>query len=258
VSDEVDDVEGAVDEVYGSDLDDFVAARNRLAKSLRDAGRRDEADRVAKLRKPSVGAWVLNQLSRTHRRDVDLLLDAGHRLREAQAGVLGGADKSTFEKARKTEADAIRRLTREAEKRLRTRGAVNSSVLAQIAESLRAAAISPTGRELLARGRFTQPSRSEGFDIVSELAGTSPSGERRPSSNQAGKQAELRDARAAVKRAKESLKAAERDEREARRHADRLGREADAAGLAAAKATARVEQAAENVRAAEARLKARE
>ncbi|MFP5299542.1 MAG: ATP-binding cassette domain-containing protein, partial [Actinomycetota bacterium] len=39
-------------ELYGVDPDAFVDARNRLAKELRAGGRRDEAARVAKLRKP--------------------------------------------------------------------------------------------------------------------------------------------------------------------------------------------------------------
>src|SRR6266536_1742685 len=93
----------AIDELYGADLDDFVAERARLAKGLREEGDGAGAQTMAKLRKPSVAAWILNQLARRNRREVDLLLDAGHRLREAQAGALSGAERDAFEQARKTE-----------------------------------------------------------------------------------------------------------------------------------------------------------
>ena len=55
------------DDLYGLPLDRFVAERGALAKALRADGRRDEASRVAALRKPSVAAWAVNQLARTQR-----------------------------------------------------------------------------------------------------------------------------------------------------------------------------------------------
>ena len=160
------DLEVATDELYAAGLDEFVSERSRLAKALREAGRTEDAQAFAKLRKPTVPAWVLNQLSRRSRRDVDLLLDAGHRLREAQAVALAGKEKDEFERARKTERDALRTLNKEAERLLiAERGGASASVLNQVGEALRAAAISETGRETLARGRFTEPMRAEGFDV---------------------------------------------------------------------------------------------
>src|SRR6266508_46216 len=88
------DLEQATDELYAADLDAFVGERARLAKALREAGQTEESQAFAKLRKPTVAAWVLNQLARRNRREVDLLLDAGHRLREAQAGALSGAERA--------------------------------------------------------------------------------------------------------------------------------------------------------------------
>ena len=54
-------------ELYGLPLDRFVAERAALAKSLRSEGQREQADQVAKRRKPSVAAWAVNQLVRTQR-----------------------------------------------------------------------------------------------------------------------------------------------------------------------------------------------
>lgn len=155
-----------LDELYGAPLDEFVAERKRLAQKLGG----DEGKELAKLRKPNVAAWVLNQLARRERRDVDLLLDAGHRLRQAQAGVLRGGEKESFEDARRKESDALKRLTKAAERLLRdARGTASASALAQVGESLRAAAVTEEGREVLARGRFVEPLRASGFDVFAGI-----------------------------------------------------------------------------------------
>lgn len=159
-------LDDALDELYGAPLEDFVAERARLAKKLGG----DEAKELAKARKPNVAAWALNQLARRERRDVDLLLDSGHRLRQAQAGVLRGAEKATFEDARRKETDALKRLTKAAERLLRDqRGAASAAVLQQINEGLRAAAVTEDARELLARGRFTEPPKASGFDAFAGI-----------------------------------------------------------------------------------------
>src|SRR5919197_4436851 len=156
------DAEQALDEIYAAAPEDFVSERKRLVAELKESGLREEAEQLATLRKPSVAAWALNQLSRQSRRDVDLLLDAGYRLREAQAGVLGGSEREAFDQARAAEREALARLTSEAEQLLHARGSASAATLAQIGESLRAAAVSPEGRELLARGRFAQPLETQG------------------------------------------------------------------------------------------------
>jgi len=214
------DLEQATDELYGADLDDFVAERTRLAKELRDAGEKDAAQAFAKLRKPSVAAWALNQLARRSRREVDLLLDAGHRLREAQAGALAGADRDAFEQAQKTERDALAQLTREAERLLNERGSGSATTLNQISESLRAAAISDEGRELLARGRFVQPLEAQGFDVLGQLAASITPPAKAPARPD---RQEQQRAKQALKDAKDELRAAERQAREAERDAQQKG-----------------------------------
>jgi len=164
-------LEEAIDQLYGAGLDAFVAERRRLVDEARGAGDRDAARAIAGLRKPTVAAWVLNQLSRRHRRDVDLILDAGQRLRDAQAGLLAGEEPAGFEDARKTELESLRRLKAHAERLMSSeRGQTSAAVLRQVEESLRAAAVSESGRELLARGRFVEPIRAEGFDVLNQIA----------------------------------------------------------------------------------------
>jgi hypothetical protein len=225
----------AIDELYGADLDAFTAARTRLARALRSEGSRDEAIELQQLRKPTVAAWALNQLARRNRRDVDMLLDAGYRLREAQAAALRGDARESFERARTTERDALRRLNREAERLLREeRGGASPAVLSQINETLRAAAVTEEGRERLARGRFTAPLVPEGFEALAGLVPDTPPPRRVPRPSAADEKRRLREAqkrvreldaaaRAATKRAgelREEWEAAEREAETAREAAD--------------------------------------
>ena len=116
------DLDAAVDELYGADPDEFTARRNELAKELRAEGRRAAAEQVKDLRKPSLAAWAVNQLARRNRREIDLLLDAGHRAREGQRGLLGGADRSGLEQALQAERKALQALHSAARRVLRERG----------------------------------------------------------------------------------------------------------------------------------------
>jgi hypothetical protein len=237
-------LDDAIDRLYGVALAEFVPERAQLVKELRAAGQREDADAVGKLKKPTVAASVLNRLAREHRRDVDLLLDAGHRLREAQAGVLRGDERESFERARKQEVDAMRRLLREAE----SLGA-SGSALAQVEQSLRAAAISEEGRELLARGRFVKPfEATSGFDVVAGLAGDAVASPRPRA--QATKSDERRRARDELKDARARLREAESEARTAAQEVDRLRAELDRAESAAEDAEERVDAARRDVEAA--------
>src|SRR5215207_3575126 len=56
-----------IDALYDVELDRFTVERNDLAKRLRKEGRPDDATAVAALKKPSVAAWITNQLARRNR-----------------------------------------------------------------------------------------------------------------------------------------------------------------------------------------------
>jgi hypothetical protein len=223
----------ALDELYGAPLDEFVAERKRLAQKLGG----EEAKELTKLKKPNVAAWVLNQIARRERRDVDLLLDAGHRLRQAQAGVLRGGEKESFEDARRKEADVVKRLTKAAERLLRdARGTASASALAQINESLRAAAITEEGREVLARGRFVEPLRATGFDAFAGIDVPKPKSPARTKAKAESTADERREAADALRELEHRLHAAERQAekaeklaRAARTDADVLAEEVEAA-----------------------------
>ena len=79
-----------IDALFYLPLTEFTAARNALATRLKKAGRTEDAERVKALAKPSIPAWAVNQLYRTHRIAFDRLLESGERFRKAQTAQLSG------------------------------------------------------------------------------------------------------------------------------------------------------------------------
>jgi len=234
----------ATDELYGVDLDAFVAERTRLARELKASGDDDAAAKLAKLKKPTVAAWALNQLARRHRREVDLLLDAGHRLRQAQEGVVGGADRAAFEQAQRTEREALRRLTQQASALL---GGASSQVLSQLTQTLRAAAVAEDGRELLARGRFTAPLETEGFDVFGALPPSPPAKAKKQAKSQKAND-ELKQARERLRELEEKAKAAERDAARLKGELKKSERAAESARVAVAAAERELKEAQRRAR----------
>jgi hypothetical protein len=80
-SDRSDATSGAAEKLYALPLASFTAERKRLADQLKASGDAEAARAVAKLGKPSVSAWVVNQLHREAREDLDALIEAGQRMR---------------------------------------------------------------------------------------------------------------------------------------------------------------------------------
>jgi hypothetical protein len=73
-----------VDALFKLPLGEFTAARNALVSALKKAGQQTEAVEAKALLKPSVSAWVVNQLYWRHGYLFGRLFDAGERLRLAQ------------------------------------------------------------------------------------------------------------------------------------------------------------------------------
>ncbi|MGZ4666718.1 MAG: hypothetical protein ACXV5Q_17205 [Frankiaceae bacterium] len=77
------DVAEFADELYGLPPEEFTAARNERAKVYRSGGDRKLGAQIAALRKPSTAAWVVNQLARHRRAELDQLIELGATMREA-------------------------------------------------------------------------------------------------------------------------------------------------------------------------------
>jgi hypothetical protein len=78
-------LDAEIDRLYQLPLNDFTAARNALAKQ---AG--GEAGRVRALAKPTVPAWIVNQLYWQERKTWDALISAAQNARSVNRAVLAG------------------------------------------------------------------------------------------------------------------------------------------------------------------------
>src|ERR1019366_6421623 len=68
----------SADDLYGLPLEDFIPERTALVRSLRGEKRREDATKVAGMRKPSVAAWTVNQLDGLLEAAAGLLSSEGH------------------------------------------------------------------------------------------------------------------------------------------------------------------------------------
>src|SRR5512133_3711747 len=171
-------LEHETDRLYGLPLNEFVPARDELAKRRRDQGKRELADDGTGLRKPPVAAWVANRLARECELDVQRLLNAGEALTTAQAEAASGDSPEAFAEARRDEQRALERLAAEARETIAREG-IGAAALGRVLQTLRAASLTSDGRELLKRGRLSEELEPPGFEAISGLVGTTTKPQRR-------------------------------------------------------------------------------
>jgi hypothetical protein len=255
------------DDLYGLPLERFVAERTALAKTLRSHDRREDAARVAKLAKPSVAAWAVNQLVRTQKSAVANLFDAGDELARAQAEVISGrGDARRLRDAASRERAAVSALTEAARGLLSSEGhGLTQITLERVSETLHAAALEPLARAQVKDGCLTRELRHVGLGdsatagVPATVPGrptaradqravlpsaSTPAGAAEPDAGASRRAAE----RAERERAKR-LQSARRAEADARRASERAARELEAA-------RERRDRAAEELSEAEVALKA--
>src|SRR5690348_11159809 len=122
-----------VDALFKLSLEEFTTARNALAARLKKEGHQTEASETKALVKPSVSAWVVNQIYWRHRGLFDRLIEAGDRLRRAQGQLTSDSARESVNVRR----EAVAALTSIAEGLLRG-GHYNSSreVLRRVTSTL--------------------------------------------------------------------------------------------------------------------------
>src|SRR5512139_459250 len=74
----------AVASLFQVPLDQFVAERKRLAAALKAAGDKTGAARLAKLARPPISAWVVDQLWWRAREAFEALFETAQRLRDGK------------------------------------------------------------------------------------------------------------------------------------------------------------------------------
>jgi hypothetical protein len=225
-----------IDRLYGLPLDEFVRQRDELAKRLRRDGEREAADEVKRLRKPSAGAWALNQAVRRRRRETEELLAAGERLRAAHEALLSGGDPAALREAMQEERALASALADCAEAIASETGKSGPALRERVRSTLHAATVDEEAREELATGRFLREREAVGLGpFGAGAAPATPAPRRRerpagaPKGKRSAKDASAREEAAARER-RERLAGAERAVGEAQAALD----EAESAHSAAA------------------------
>jgi hypothetical protein len=175
----VPDLDAELDALYGAPLAEFVGRRKDLERRLRGAGQSELAGAVGGLSKPSLPAWVVNQLARRDPDGVSKLVDAGNQVAAAQRA--GGQAVASATAAHR---EVLQRLTAD----LGEAGgkALSDDVRKRVSATLRNASLDPEARNDLVRGRLAAERSATGFDLLADLDLAS-SRQRKPSTSGARK-----------------------------------------------------------------------
>jgi hypothetical protein len=251
-----------VDTLFAGDPDEFVTARDSLAREVRAEGRADDARAVKALRRPTIAAWALNHVAHTRGGDVDSYLDTSASLRDAQER---SGDAAVLRDLMERHRSLQRTIVDAAIDAIAARGSNAEAARADVQGSLDAAALDPDVGAAVRAGHLSAPATAESafdlFDVTprarpARLA-PSPAAKAvapppRPAAATPRRDVDEQKARAAKARHEAAQKAtatAEARVREARAEVQRLERGLEQARRAAARADRELERA----RAAEAR-----
>jgi hypothetical protein len=157
-----------IDRLYGLPLDEFTRARDELARRARREGDAERAAEIKQLRKPSLPAWVVNQLARQRELDMRRLLQAGEQLAGAQAEAIRAQSGDAFLQARRDEHHALEALAARAREILADAGR-GTAALDRVLATLRAGSLTEDGRALLKSGRLTEELEPPGFEALAGL-----------------------------------------------------------------------------------------
>jgi hypothetical protein len=234
------DTNAPLDRLYGLPLGEFTAARDQLVAELRESGDRDAATRVKKLRRPSVSAWVVNQLVRQHLSEVQELLSVGNDVRKGQRAALSGRGAERIREITTRRRRVVDRLLDGAEDLLTKAGqATSRSTLDKVGDTLMAATVDEEAAEAVRTGRLERElAPASGFET---LAGQIPAPTKSASKR-------VQQARERAQRAQDQARDAELAAKEAEREARRLKQLADQTRLDAERAKRRADGAAKRAR----------
>jgi len=162
-------LEDDIDALFRLPLAEFTSERNTLAARLKKEGRRNDADRVKLLAKPSVSAWAVNQLYWDHREAFDQLMASGRRLRPAQKLRLAGKVTSMRDSL-DARREALVNLSDLATELLRDAGSNPSlDTLRRVTTTLEALSAHALHADGPTPGRLTQDLDPPSFDSLASL-----------------------------------------------------------------------------------------
>jgi hypothetical protein len=164
--------------LYQGPLGEFTAAKQALAKRLKQAGD-ERAGEVKELRKPSLSAWAVNRLFAVEARAMAAFVGAGERARAAQRRVGTGGDPGPLRQALEAiRTDTPRLLARGVELLAAEERAPGEAIVERVRTNLEALALDPEHSPAAARGWLDADLEPPGFEVMAALqvaaSGTKP------------------------------------------------------------------------------------
>lgn len=149
------DVRELSDGLFRLAPEDFVAARDRLARRLRASGRPEDAAAVKRLGRPTRAAWALNQVARRDPVRVRGLLDAARDLRVAQDDALAGGSGTDLRAAQREWRRHVLDVVGDAQQVLASAGAPVNAHVAALTSLVESVAAEPDLADDLGAGRLS-------------------------------------------------------------------------------------------------------
>lgn len=147
----------AADRIYAANPAGFVSVRDGAAKELGKA----DAGAVKRFRKPTLGAWAINQWVRQEQQRMQELIDVGATLREATSNLDGDQVRALTKQRRQLTAAMTTRVRQLASRR---GVSITSSVGEAIEETLTAIMLDPRAAEAAQSGMLLTTLRHTGVD----------------------------------------------------------------------------------------------
>jgi len=154
------DLDAVADELYALAPAQFVAARADVVAAARAAGDKGVASALSTLRKPTLTAWLCNQLVRTHPDVVAAAIALGPELRDATVA----GDRDALRSLARRRTELLTELVGHA--RVIADGhdqAMTAGTQRELESTFTAAAADPAAAELVLAGRLTTALTFEGF-----------------------------------------------------------------------------------------------
>jgi hypothetical protein len=157
---DVGDLDTIADELYALPPDAFVPARDDRVAAARQAGDRELARAVARLRRPTRAAWLANLLARHRAEQLDGLVALAQGLAQAQQELDGDALRALSGQRHR----AVAAMARDAGRLAARHGEpVNDALLRELQGILDAALADPSIAQEVRAGRLTKSVRYSGF-----------------------------------------------------------------------------------------------
>jgi hypothetical protein len=154
------DLEAIADALYALPPDEFVPARDDRVAEARQAGDRELARAIARLRRPTRAAWLANLLARHRTEQLDGLVSLARTLAQAQHDLDGDALRALSGQRHR----AVAAMARDAGRLAARQGEpVTDALLRELQGILDAALADPRVAEEVRAGRLTKTVRYSGF-----------------------------------------------------------------------------------------------